>query len=123
MTIEEAKVLRVELLTMTERLIAEFDGTPAGSVIAVVALCRRQLAATGVNSVGLTYATESMARTKMSKAAKPRCRTLRTRPPAPSDQQGRTTRNTSDDLTVEYPTGSGRRLSRSATSRRTSPTG
>ena len=65
MTIEEAKVLRVELLTMTERLIAEFDGTPAGSVIAVVALCRRQLAATGVNGVGLTYATESMARRKL----------------------------------------------------------
>jgi len=69
MTNEDAKILRVELLTMTERLIAEVDDAPAGGVIAVVALCRRQLAAAGVHGVGLTYATESMARTKMSKAA------------------------------------------------------
>ena len=65
MTIEDAKTLRVELLTMTERLIAEFHGTPAGRVIAVVALCRRQLAAAGLRGVGLTYATESMARRKL----------------------------------------------------------
>jgi len=69
MTIEDAKILRVAELTMTERLIAEFDGTPAGRVIAIVALCRRQLDAVGVHGVGLTYATESMARARMSKAA------------------------------------------------------
>jgi hypothetical protein len=69
MPVEDISTLRVELLAITERLIAEFDDTPSGRVIAVVALCRRQLDAAGVLGTGLTYATESMARTKMSKAA------------------------------------------------------
>lgn len=67
MTIEAARPRRMELLTMTERLVAEFNSAPAGRVIAVVAQCRRQLVAAGVHGMGLTYATESMARTKMSR--------------------------------------------------------
>ena len=69
MTVEEARKHRVELVALTERLIAEFGTTPAGRVIAVVTLCRHQLAETGLHGDGLVLATESMARTRMTQAA------------------------------------------------------
>lgn len=68
-TAEDAKSMRVALLTLTERLIAEYEGAPAGRVIAVVVRCRHQLAVAGVHGVGLVDATESMARTTLSQAA------------------------------------------------------
>ncbi len=69
MTVEEARRLRDELVALTERLVGEFESSPAGRVIAVVALCRHQLAEAGLHGDGLVYATESMARTRMSQAA------------------------------------------------------
>jgi hypothetical protein len=69
MTVDQARNLRTEMVALTERLIAEFDRTPAGRVIAVVTLCRHQLAEAGLHGDGLVYATESMARTRMSQAA------------------------------------------------------
>ena len=69
MTIQEAKTVRLGMFTMTERLIAEYEGEPAGRVMAVVARSRRQLVVAGVRGVGLLDATESIARTKLSNAA------------------------------------------------------
>ena len=68
-SVEDARNVRVELVSVIDRLIVEFDNSPAGRIIAVVALCRHQLVETGLQGDGLVVATESMARTRMSSAA------------------------------------------------------
>jgi len=68
-SIDDTRKARLALVAVIDRLIAEFDGAPAGRIIAVVALCRHQLVETGLQGEGLVVATEAMARTRMSPAA------------------------------------------------------
>lgn len=57
---------RARLLQVTEALIREFaESLPAGVVIACVTRCRTELAAAGVRN-GLTVATESAARIRLT---------------------------------------------------------
>ena len=69
LTINDAKTRRIGMFTMTQRLIAEFEGAPAGRVIAVVARSRHQLVISGVHRLRLIHATESVARTNLRNAA------------------------------------------------------
>lgn len=64
--VEARWATREDLLEVTTALIAEFAGRlPAGTVIRRVARAREQLLSSGVRS-GLTVATESMARLRLS---------------------------------------------------------
>jgi hypothetical protein len=65
LTAEEAKDLRSDLVAMAERLVADCDWVPAGRVFATVAVCRAELARTGVHGRGLIDATEAMARSRI----------------------------------------------------------
>jgi hypothetical protein len=60
---------QAQWFSITDHLISEFDSLAAGSVIAAVARCRRNLAAVGLRGDGLALATESMARSLLSRKA------------------------------------------------------
>lgn len=63
---------RVRLLQATEALIIEFsEQLPAGVVIACVARCKAELAASGVRN-GLPVATEAAARTRLASLSETR---------------------------------------------------
>lgn len=65
-TFERRQEHRAAMMSMTERLVAEFSGqVPAGSVIRTVARCQARLYDTGVRQ-GLVDATEAMARQQLS---------------------------------------------------------
>ena len=67
--LDEARKYRSDLVGVTERLIEDFDWVPAGRVLATVAVCRSELARTGVRGEGLLEATEAMARSRMNARA------------------------------------------------------
>lgn len=66
---DETRRMRLELLALTESLVAEFADVPAGCVMGTVSLCRSELAGSGLVGDPLLVATQSLARARTARLA------------------------------------------------------
>jgi hypothetical protein len=68
-TAKDVKQYRADLLSVTDRLIAEFDWAAAGRVITTVAGCRSELSRMGLRGGELVLVTEACARARLNSSA------------------------------------------------------